>query len=126
MYGCRANRLWLIVAAAGLAAAPAFAGDFGVSFHYGSGYRSCGTTYYAPAYPVSRVYYGDPYVCGTYYPRQTVVYDSCYPTVYRKTYTRSRYYSYPRRHHSVSVRYSDGHRRHYYLSPRRHVRYYRY
>lgn len=123
MYSRSKSRLWICIAAAGLVAAPALAGDFGVSFHYGSSYPSCGTayrTYYAPAYPVDYVYYGDPYAYVDYYPARAVVYDSYYPTTYRTTYTRSRYYAYPRNHSGVSARYRSDHGRHYYSSPSRH------
>lgn len=130
---------------AGITPPPATAGDFGVSFHYGHGsryysstpryYSRCTTRYYTPrvatyAYyedPVDHVYYDDPtdyaycddYVAPvTYVERpRAVVYDTCYPPMYRTTYTRS-YYKRPTYRH-VSVR-SGGHHERYV---RRHTTY---
>jgi hypothetical protein len=96
----------------GLAASHAIAADYGISFHYSSYAPACySAPYYGWRYPQSYVYsYGYPgYTCpgicvGTAVPSM-IIYDDCYPTVYRTTYTRSDCYARPVRHVGASIRY---------------------
>lgn len=93
----------------GLAVAPAAGGDYGISFHYSSYAPSrCVTPYYGAYYPRGYAHYGDycdPVVYRSYTTPRVIVYDDCYPPVYRTTYTRSDCYARPVRHAGVSVRY---------------------
>jgi hypothetical protein len=96
--------------------------DFGISFHYGSYaparygpriYTSCYPQRYA-CYDDDRSYCG-PVAYTSYATPRVVVYDDCYPTVYRTTYTRSDCYARPVRHVRTAVRYrgSGWHKRYY-------------
>ena len=86
----------------GLAVVPAAGGDYGISFRYSSYTPSrCVTPYYSAYYPRSYAYYGDyydPAVYVGYTTPRVIVYDDCYPPVYRTTYTRSDCYARPVRH----------------------------
>jgi hypothetical protein len=127
--------------ACGVTVTPAAAADFGISFHY-SGctprYYAVSSPYYTICTPRPYVYYDDcyydpaPYVdCAA--PR-IFAYDRCYPTTYRTTYTRSRYYTRPVRYSRINAHYRTGHRvyhdrkrvtyRRYYAKPRRSIRVY--
>ena len=99
------------------AVTPAVAGDFGISFSYRSSSPRCYTTY-APS--SSCVYYGyDPLVYLTCSTPRIVLYDRCYPTTYRTTYSRS-YYTRPVRHSRTKVCHHRSHASHrqYYCKPR--------
>ena len=109
------------LALGGFAATHAAAADYGISFRYSSYTPSCySSRYYSSYYPQSYVYYDDyrnycrPVVyLGSTTPR-VMVYDDCYPTTYRTTYTRSDRYTRPVRHARASVHYRSGQRtRHY-------------
>lgn len=104
----------------------ACAADCGISFHYRSHAPRCYSTTFTRCYstcaPRGYVYYDD---CHAYHGRvvrvgrstpRLVVYDNCYPTTYRTTYTRSECYTRPPRHSRATVRhYRTGHRVHHYL-----------
>ncbi len=113
----------------GFTVTPATAADYGISFHYGSytPYRTS-TSYYSTCYPGNYVYYGnycEPAVyvgCST--PR-AIVYDDCYPTTYRTTYTRSRRYTRPVRRGQVSVQYRSGHSTRHYRTQKTYSHHYR-
>jgi hypothetical protein len=101
----------------GLTATSASATDFGISFHYSSYAPACyGSQYYAsycPSYyPQSYVYYADycePLLYAGCSTPRVIVYSGCYPTTYRTTYTRSRYYTRPVRRAHTSICYRSGH-----------------
>ncbi len=127
--------------ACGVTTMPAAAADFGISFHYESSrprYCAVSTPYYSTCAPRAYVNYNDYYYnpvsyvdCST--PR-VVVYDDCYPTTYRRTYTRSRYYTGPVRHLRAETHYRSGLRichdrkrtvyRRHYTKPSRSIRVY--
>lgn len=95
----------------------ATAGDYGISFQYSSYTPSCYSSYYPRSYAYYDAYrdYREPVVYVGSTTPSMVVYDDCYPTTYRTTYTRSDCYTRPVRHARASVHYrSAGHRtRHY-------------
>ena len=102
----------------GLTAPSAPAADFGISFHYSSYAPACySSQYYGSYYPQSYAYYEDycePLVYAGCSTPRVIVYDDCYPTTYRTTYTRSRYYTRPVRRAHSSIHYRSGHGRHHY------------
>lgn len=103
----------------GPAATPAAAADFGVWFHYSSSSPRYHSGCTPRQYVYSDEYYGfyDPVVYVSYLTPRAAVFDDCYPTTYRRTYTRSRYYTAPVRHTRTRVYYRSGRGHHY----RRHV-----
>jgi hypothetical protein len=106
----------------------ACAADYGGSFHYRSHAPRCYSTAFTRCHTtcVLRGYvscddcyaYGEPVIyVGRSTPR-LIVYDNCYPTTYRTTYTRSDCYTRPPRHSGATVcHYRSGHRVHHYLQP---------
>jgi hypothetical protein len=103
----------------------AAASDFGISFSYSShrpyyytvtspGYST--SRYYTTCTPRSYVYYGSYDTCDYRAPAvylnpctpSVVLYDDYYPTIYRRTYTRSRCYTPPVRHFRSSTYYRSG------------------
>ena len=104
-------------------AAPAMADGFGVSFQYSSHspryYTTTSTTYRPACAPSAYVYYDDdgcydPAVLVRHSTPRAAVYDSCYPTTYRTTYTRSRCYTPPVRHVRTATHHRSGHRTQHY------------
>ncbi len=117
----------------GLTATPASAADFGISFHYSSYAPACSSSqyygsYYPSYYPQSCIYYTDrcePLVYAGCSTPRVIVYDDCYPTTYRTTYTRSRYYTNPVRRAHPSICYRSGHYGHDYGTPKVYDHHYR-
>ena len=117
----------------GLTAIPAAAADFGISFHYSSYAPACYSSqyygsYYPSYYPQRYVYYEDycePIVYAGCSTPRVIVHSDCYPTTYRTTYTRSRYYTRPVRRAHSSICYRSGRYGHDYGTRRVYDHHYR-
>ena len=92
----------------------ASASGFGISFHYGShSPRYYTSSVYTNCAPRGYVYYDD---LGIY--AEPIVYDSYYPTTYRRTYTRSYYTTRPVFRSHRTIHHRSGHHRKYVVSRR--------
>ena len=104
----------------GGAAPRADAGDFRVSFQYRShSPRYYSSSVYSACAPRDDVYYDD---YGAY--AAPVLYDARYPTTYRRTYTRSHYYTRPVYRTHRTIHHRSGYRTHDYRRPAIHRRHY--